>query len=346
MATYLNFPFDAELFSYGWKNFQDPTKLAMIQSGAIVQDSLIASLISNGSDYYTFPYYAASLTGEPANYDGATDVPVTETNGASASGIVYGRTKGFMAKDFIADYNSGADPMGAIIARVARYWLAQDQKHLLGILSAVFGILGNADWSAHTTNIAAVTPSTGTATVTDANKMGETTMGDAMQLALGDNKDLFSMAIMHSRVAQNLANMQLLEYWKGTDANGIQRPLNIASCNGLTVIIDDGVPVAASSAVTGEKEYTTYLFGNGAIHTADAPVDHPVSTFREEIKNGGQETLVTRVRKTIHPTGFSFTKPSSGYTASPTLTQLSAAANWSIVDNPKNIAMARIVTNG
>ena len=340
-GTWLNFPFDAELFLYRWQNLQDPTKLAMIQSGAIVPDATIASLISNGSDVYTLPFNAASLTGDPANYDGQTDVPVTETSGTSASGIVWGRTKGFMARDFIADFNSGADPMGAIVAKVAKYWLKQDQAHLLGILNAIFGITGNADWTSHIVNLAA----TG-ATVADANKIAETTLGDAMQVALGDNKDLFSMAIMHSRVAQNLANMQLLEYWKGTDANGIQRPLNIASCNGLTVIIDDGVPVADSASSTGAKEYTTYLFGSGAIHTADAPVDHPVSTFRDEIKNGGQETLVTRVRKTMHPTGFSFTKPTTGYTASPTLAQLSAAANWSIVDDPKNIPMAKIVSNG
>lgn len=340
-GTWLNFPFDEELFLYRWKNLEDPTKLAMVQSGAIVQDAEIANLISNGSDLYTVPFYAAALTGDPVNYDGATNISVAETSGASASGIVWGRAKAFKAKDFIADYNSGADPMGAIVARVAKYWLKQDQAHLLGILSAVFGITGNAGWTAHTQSLA----TTGSS-VADANKIGEATLGDAMQLALGDNKDRFSMAVMHSRVAQNLANMQLLEYWKGTDANGIQRPLNIASMNGLTVIIDDGVPVANSSSASGAKEYTTYLFGSGAVGTADAPVEHPVSRFRDELTNGGEEVLVTRLRKTMHPYGFSFTKPSSGYTASPTLAQLSATANWSIVDDPKNIALAKIVSNG
>ena len=35
----------------------------------------------------------------------------------------------------------------------------------------------------------------------------------------------------------------LLEYWKYTDANGMQRPTNMASWNGRTVLIDDDVPV-------------------------------------------------------------------------------------------------------
>ena len=39
-------------------------------------------------------------------------------------------------------------------------------------------------------------------------------------------------------------------------------------------------------------------------------------------------------------------KPASGYTASPTDAQLAATANWSIVADPKTIALAKIITNG
>ena len=55
---------------------------------------------------------------------------------------------------------------------------------------------------------------------------------------------------------------------------------------------------------------------------------------------------MTRIRETMHPNGFSFTKPTSGYTASPTDAQLAATANWSIVADPKTIALAKIITNG
>ena len=93
-------------------------------------------------------------------------------------------------------------------------------------------------------------------------------------------------------------------------------------------------------------EYTTYLLGTGAIQRADAPVTNPVETSRDALTDGGTNYLITRIRETMHPNGFSFKKPGSGYTASPTDTQLSTAANWSVVADPKTIALARLVSNG
>ena len=126
----------------------------------------------------------------------------------------------------------------------------------------------------------------------------------------------------------------------------MQRQLRIADWNGLTVVIDDGVPTAESSAVEGAMEYTTYLLGSGAIQRADAPVTLPVETSRDAMTDGGTNYLITRIRETMHPNGFSFKKPGSGYTASPTDAQLSAAANWSIIADPKTSAMAKLVSNG
>ena len=151
--------------------------------------------------------------------------------------------------------------------------------------------------------------------------------------------------MMHSSVALALAKLEQLEFRKFTDANGVQRPLRIADWNGMTVIVDDGVPTKASSGVSGEMEYTTYLFGAGAIQHATAPVTNPVETYRDPLKNGGENYLITRIRETYHPNGFTFTKP-SGYSASPTDAQLAANANWQLVGNPKSIAIARLITNG
>ena len=62
---------------------------------------------------------------------------------------------------------------------------------------------------------------------------------------------------------------------------------------------------------------------------------------------GGQDELITRIRETIHPNGFSFTIPKSGvWTESPTDEQLFATANWSIKFDPKAIPIARLITNG
>ena len=346
MATYLNYPFDPELFLYQWQNEKDPTLTALYESGAVQANGTIQRLIANGSDAYTIPVYNV-LGGTPENYDGATDITLTDPDAKSQSGIVFGRAHGWKDRDFIRDYNSGADPMKQISSQVAKYWQKQRQTILLAILKGIFGVVDdNTDawdeWQNHTYSIA-----TAGASVADSNKLGATTAGDALQKAVGDAASMFGLAIMHSKPATSLAGLQLLNYRKYTDINGIERQLRIADFNGLTVVIDDGVPVADSATAAGAKEYTTYLFGAGAIQHASAPVDTPVEIERDAKDDGGYNALITRLRETIHPNGFTFTKPVD-YTASPTNNQLGASgtSNWSVVGNPKNIAIARIISNG
>ena len=340
MPKYLGYPFNPELFDYNWKQAADPTLTAMLESGAVVRDGEIEKLISNGSDVYTMPYYKV-LAGTEVNYDGATDITSTEQEGGFQSGIVYGRAAGFAERDFTIDYNSKADPMRQIESQVAKFWQKKRQAKLIGILSGVFGITDTA-FATHTTDISSTS-----ATVTDDNRIGATTVNDSIVKALGDNSNVFSMAIMHSRVAAQLANLGLLQFRKYTDPQGIERQLNIADINGLTVIVDDGSPVKTGVAGTSADQYTTYLFGNGVIRYGQAPVKVPSAVERNEAKNGGMNTLYTRNRETLHPNGFTFTKPTTGYTASPTDTQLFATANWSIADgiDVKTVPMARIISN-
>lgn len=341
-GTFLNFPFDEELFLMQWQAAQDPVKLAMLNSGAIQNNNEIAGLISNGSNLYTIPFYNV-LGGDPDNYDGNTNITTDEPSGGYQSGVVFGRAHGWKDRDFVHDFNSGANPMQAIASQVAKYWDKQRQSIVLKILSGVFSTTDNtggylAAWNQHKTSIAA-----SSGTVGEANKLGATTMGDAMQAALGDQASSFAMAWMHSKVAQNLANLQLLQFRKYTDPMGIERQLNIADYNGITVIVDDGVPVA-NSTISGEKEYTTYVMGVGSLQHATAPVEVPVETARESKTNGGYNELITRMRETYHPNGFVYKLPTG--CKSPTDAQLSAAANWGIAVDPKLIPMARIVSNG
>ena len=332
--SYLNFPFDTELFLQAWGSAPDPVKVAMLNSGALVEDPTIASLIQNDGNLYTIPFYNV-LEGNEVNYDGKTDITSTETSADSQTGVVYGRAAGHTARDFVAEL-SGADPFGNIVNSVADFWAKKRQAKVIGILNGIFDITGDADWAKHTVNIAKASGA--------AAKIAETTLNDVMTDTLGDNKSLFSMAIMHSNVAKSLENIQALEYWKQTDANGIQRPMRLASANGLLVVIDDSVPVDTS--VANLPKYTTYLLGKGVLRTAKGRVDVPVEKVREATKNGGQDTLITRLRETIHPNGFSFKVPATGWTESPTDAQLFDKANWERKFNHKAIPMARLITNG
>ena len=240
-GTNLSFPYDSEIFNYQWKNTPDLILTTMLESGAMVQDGEIANMISNGSNFFTVPYYDL-LGGTEQVYNGVDDMTTDTITGGSYSGVVYGRMKAWDAISFIKDFNSGADPMAQIVNGVAQYWIKQRQTRLVGILTAIFGITGDADWSKHITNIA-----TATATTTDANRIGETTINDACIKACGDNASGFSLVIAHSTVANRLANLQLLNYSKYTDASGITRDLPIGTINGKTLIVNDNVPVSANA---------------------------------------------------------------------------------------------------
>lgn len=339
MATNLGFPYDADIFNYNWKSAPDLYLATMLESGAVVRDAEIEKLISNGSNLFTTPYYDV-LTGNAQVYNGVNDIQTEALSGGSYAGVVYGRQMGWNAKSFIKDFNSGADPMQQIVSGVANYWIKERQKRLIGILEGVFGITGDATWALHKTNIAA----TG-ASVEEKNKIGATTVNDACVKACGDNANDFSLAIMHSSVANRLATLQLLEYSKYTDAAGITRNLPIATINGKTVIINDNVPVEDSSTATGEKEYTTYVLGTGAIRFASAPVDVPSEMTRDAAKFGGQDFIYTRIRECMHPYGFSFKGDVSSDVGIPD-DVLTASASWERKFDAKSIMMVSIVTNG
>lgn len=336
-GTIFGLPFDEEIFMHMWSEVPDPVKTAFVNSGAMVNDSNIASQLTTSGNFYTVPFYNV-LGGDPQNYDGQTDIVPTETDGAWQSGIAFGRARAYTARNFAAEL-SGGDPMGHIAATIGKYWNKQRQAQIINILNAV--CITGAD--AYTTAFAEKHIMDFTDGASAAYTIGETDFNDVATAALGDNKSEFSMVIMHSKVAQTLENKQLIEFWKQTDANGIQRPMNLASINGYTVLIDDGVPMGTDA--NNNTTYTSYLLGSGVLRYADARIDVPVETSRDPLTNGGQDTLITRNRQTIHPNGFSYTKP-AGMSGSPTDAQLGASANWSIVFDPKAIPLAKIVTNG
>lgn len=331
---YLNFPFDAELFVQAWGEAPDPVRTALLNSGVLVNDPIAAAKLQNDGNLYTLPFYNI-LDGDEVNYDGATDITSTETSADVQTGIAYGRAKGFTARNFVAEL-SGSDPFGHIVNSVARYWNKKRQNRIIGLLDAIFGITNDPEWAKHTVDLSVTT---GTL-----YKIEATTLNDVATDTLGDNKSAYAVAIMHSNVARTLENLQLLEYWKQTDANGIQRPTTLASANGYLVIVDDGVPV--DTTTDDYPKYTTYLLGTGVLRFAPGRLDVPVEIHRDPATNGGQDTLYTRIRETIHPNGFSFNVPTTGWTESPTDAQLFNSANWVRKFDAKAIPMAKLITNG
>ena len=184
--------------------------------------------------------------------------------------------------------------------------------------------------------------------------VGASTLNKAIQKACGDNKNIFKLVIMHSEVATNLENLRLLKYLTYTDKDGVQRDLALATWNGRTVLIDDGMPtkeVAKAGDVEAYTAYTTYVLGEGAIVLDDIGDSVPYEMNRDPKTNGGQDTLYVRDRYICGVDGISFEKPAS-CTASASNDDLKAGANWNIINDEKkaiphkSIALCKIVSKG
>lgn len=339
ISNSLKFHYDEELFNNAWTSEKDPTSLVLLESGAMVEDATIAGLIAGGGNYFTLPFYK-DIEGNEVNYDGATDISTDSTEDGVQSGVVYGRAKGWNSTIFVNDFTS-ADPMRNILNRIQKWKAKKVQARVISILEAILGVTGTgdfADWENHKMDITSATT-----TITDANKIDLTTLRDLAVQANGDGADDYALAIMHSQVANRLSQFNVLEFFKYNDARGQEIDVKVGRSGNMVVLICDEVPHAKGSS-SNAMEYTTYVLGRGVLLHANAPVEKPSDTSYDPVKNGGTEYLFTRYRETIHPNGFSFSM--TNLPISPTDAQLADSANWSIVMNPKNIAIASLKTNG
>lgn len=347
--------FNAEVFGAYVDKTPNLNRNELIRSRAIKTRQDIAGMFSDqvGGNYAVVPIFGR-IGGDALNYDGSTDITATNSKTYTQGRIVVGRAKGWVEKDFSYDITGGVDFLAQAAAQVGEYWDEIDQQTILSVLKGIFSMTGTENLkfvNNHTYDISAKTDGTGV--------FGATTLNTAMQKALGDNKAKFSLAIMHSAVATNLENLQLLDYMKYTDSSGIQRSLALGTLNGRTVLIDDGMPVEEVEAVTtpgseadAYTKYTTYVLGEGAIEYTNCGAKVPYETDRDPKVNGGQDTLYSRQRKIFSPYGISW---KSGSIISPTSTQLETGSNWELSNSNetskeyfphKAIPIARIITRG
>lgn len=233
-----NKTFNPEAFGSYIDTIPKKNRNELIKSRVIVSDAQIKSLLGSqtGSYYATIPIFGR-IGGDALNYDGQTNITATGTESFEQSIIAIGRAKAWTEKDFSFEITGGVDFMSEVAKQVSEYWDDIDTGMLLAILKGIFSMTGTDKEfvKAHTHNIA-----------NDATnfRMGPTTLNTAIQKACGDKRAKFSLVFMHSAVATNLENQNLLEFLKYTDASGVQRALPLATWNGRTVIVDDGMPFA------------------------------------------------------------------------------------------------------
>lgn len=350
--------FNPQAFAAYMGAVPNPRLNRLRESRAVVGDGRLRELFKNntqtGTVYGVIPYFGL-IGGAPQNYDGATNIETERTKTFEQGVFTYGRMKGWTEADFSFDITGGADFMANVRNQLMQYWNTVNQDVLLSILKGVFSMNDSALNSAnknfvkkHTLDIS----KSNTSPTDEATLVGPTTLNTVIQQACGDHKGKFGLVLMHSVVSTNLENLKLLKHLVYTDANGIERELDLATWNGRAVIIDDSMP---TKEVTGGShqytEYTTYVLGDGAIGFEKVGAKVPYEMVRDAKTNGGEDTLITRERNAISVAGISYTKKSQA-SNSPTNAELEKGTNWSLVNDGENaiddkvIPIARIISRG
>lgn len=356
MANFDSKSFNPQAFKYLVDKAPNLKTNELRKSKALAPNPDIRDVFSsqNGTGYAKVAMRGLA-DGEAVNYDGQTDIEATSTKTFEQGVVVVGRAKAWTEKDFSYDITGGVDFMDNVAVQISEYKEGLDQNTLLAILEGIFAMTGakNLEFvNNHTTDIADVGDGLITAT----------TLNSATNKACGANKKKFTLVFMHSDVATNLENLNLLAHLKYTDANGITRDLDLGTWNGKLVVIDDEMPTeevaeTTSGAGDGYTKYTTYALGDGAFSFEDVGVKVPYEMARDAKTNGGEDTLYIRQRKVFAPKGISYEKTSQA-SLSPTDAELKNGANWSIVHsgetsasqrtyiNHKAIPIARIISRG
>ncbi|MFR4530630.1 MAG: phage coat protein [Thomasclavelia ramosa] len=333
----------------------------ILKSKAVVGSQTLAELFASqtGSHYARIPMFGQA-TANVVNYDGKTNIEadgsITFERGVFTLGRAFAKTE----KDFSYDITSGVDFLSQVGNQCASIIDEIDQDILLAILKGIFAMTGAE-------NLKFVNGHTYDVTTKGEGVVEAPTLNNAIQQASGQDKDKFTLAIMHSQIATNLENMRLLKYLTYTDANGITRDLAIATWNGRTVIIDDSVPVEDIYTLTKDVDvvpgktyytkktstyevvsepskesiatyyelsvnYTTYVFGDGVIEKQPLPVKKPYEMSRDPKTNGGEDTLYHRWRNAYGVKGISYEKKSQA-SLSPTNEELAKGTNWVLAND-------------
>ena len=270
--------FNAEAFKYAVDRIPRTRLNEMRKSKVLTGNPDIREVFAsqNGTGYARIAMRGL-LDGDAVNYDGQTDITATSTKTFEQGVVVIGRAKGWVEKDFSFDITGGIDFMDNVAAQVADYWQDVDQDTLIAVLKGVFSMTstkGAQFVSKHTFTV-------------DGN-MEPSTLNSATAKACGDHKKKFAMIFMHSVVATNLENLNLLTALKYTDKDGITRDLTLYTWNGKLVVVDDGMPVAAVEATYKKTADTaldaskTYYTKSGTKYSAvAAPNVDNIATYYE-----------------------------------------------------------------
>lgn len=336
-----------EVFLAYTRQVADPIKTSLIEAGVFYEDEeIVAQFPAQVGGNYAVRPITGLLSGDAIDLDGATNIDDGTLNTYSQGIIAVEMGKSFTEKDFTYSL-TGKDFMVQVAEQISRYWQKQSQKKLLSVLKGIFA--------------SALAGSVITKTA-----VASTDIIDAIREVGGDNADLYKVVFMHSVIAKELEKTEKLTFVMQNRADGLQIPTNLAYWNGRFVIVNDQCPVVQNYAKTSDvaidpsktyytlvdgeyvavetpdvddigdyyeattKTYRTYILGERAFARGDLPVLVPVEMQRDAKTNGGQTSLVSRVKFYLAPEGVSFKKTNA---LKITNALLETGASWEVVND-------------
>ena len=340
--------FNEEVFEKYLRTLESTKENSLIKNGLFtVVNKYKAKMSEQSGGYAVVEPIKGRLGGDPVNYDGNTNIPKgSERDTFYQRKICYGRAKAWGEYDFASDI-TGAN-FKAEAQEVKDYWDEQRQATVLSILKGIFSMsdtVGAKFVNDHTYTVA------GNLTADALNR--------ASQKALGDKKAKLDIIFMHSAVSTNLEGLNLIDFLKYTDKDGIERDLTIGTFNGRLVIVDDDMPSeeveeSSEGAGDGYTAYTSYVFQKGFFEYENIGAEVPSELARDPYDKGGKSDLITRVREMVVPYLISY--KGTG-TVSPTNANFETGSNWELANNDKTgtakvyvdgklIPVARIISRG
>ena len=311
------------------------TDLAKFYLGGIVStNDELNRLATAGGKLINMPFWSDLTGDDEVLSDSAPLVPAKITASQDIAALLM-RGKAWSVND-LAKALSGDDPMGAVADLVATYWARKRSAVALASLKGAIADNVANDSGDMVADVAGATNADVTADTKFSGDVfvdGQSTFGDAIGGLSG--------IAFHPTVYHGLKKIDNISFEKES-----MGALEVETYRGLRVIVDRNMPytpAAGALSTDAAAEYTTYLFGSGAIGMGNGGAPVPSETDRDSL--AGEDILVTRDHFIMHPRGIKFTSTSVAG-SSPTNAELGTATNWDRVYERENVRIAAIVTNG
>lgn len=321
-------------------------KSRIIQSGLAARNSELDTLLAGGGITFQVPSFR-DLDNDADRISTDTSVPFADADAGLPAGVVrppdplktgtlreiavrLNRNNSWSSTDLSAIL-AGEDPMQSIASRVAAYWVRRLQDIFIATWNGVIADNVANDAGDYVNDVS------GGAFIDGVTNFSAEAFLDTA-LTMGDSMEDLTTVVVHSVVYNRMQKNNLIDFIP--DARG---EINIPTFLGREVIVDDGMPRAATI-------YDTWMFGPGTsqLGVGSPPVATEVDRKPGGGNGGGQDVLYSRNMWSLHPVGHAWTGTAGDGGPANTGTgndDLDEAASWNrVYPERKQIKFARLVT--